>query len=243
MTFQRHECIVGTLQQSTTKSIVSKNSSEQNKTDTHRKRYRTFSGRVCHAEQVDAERDDRQQCIGGSDRQIFAPIAGKANGAVVAGRVAVRKQWSPFPERRQPGCGVELVDVDADALGIRGVHGVFGIDERADAARLLGLGDDVVDERGLTGGLRPEHLDHTPAREPADAKRKVKDGAEREMNQIRRRADQQVERLEQVWDRFKNLKVQDLEGDEVLYREMRDGDVLWSAPLPLVDGRHEFPPL
>ena len=56
----------------------------------------------------------------------------------------------------------------------------------------------------------------------ADARRKVRDGAEREMNQIRRRADQQVERLEQVWDRFKNLKVQDLEGDEVLYREMRD---------------------
>ena len=56
----------------------------------------------------------------------------------------------------------------------------------------------------------------------ADAKRKVRDGAEREMNQIRRRADQQIERLEQVWDRFRNLKVQDLEGDEVLYREMRD---------------------
>ncbi len=56
----------------------------------------------------------------------------------------------------------------------------------------------------------------------SDAKRKVKDGAEREMNQIRRRADAQVERLEQVWDRFKNLKVQDLEGDEILYREMRD---------------------
>ena len=36
------------------------------------------------------------------------------------------------------------------------------------------------------------------------------------------RADANVERLEQVWDRFKNLKVQDLEGDEVLYREMRD---------------------
>lgn len=56
----------------------------------------------------------------------------------------------------------------------------------------------------------------------ADAKRKVRDSAEREMNQIRKRADQQVERLEQVWDRFKNLKVQDLEGDEILYREMRD---------------------
>ena len=56
----------------------------------------------------------------------------------------------------------------------------------------------------------------------SDAKRKVRDSAEREMNQIRKRADQQVERLSQVWDRFKNLKVQDLEGDEVLYREMRD---------------------
>ncbi len=56
----------------------------------------------------------------------------------------------------------------------------------------------------------------------ADARRKVRDSAEREMNQIRRRADQQIERLTQVWDRFKNLKIQDLEGDEILYREMRD---------------------
>jgi len=56
----------------------------------------------------------------------------------------------------------------------------------------------------------------------ADVRRKVREGAEREMNALRRRADQQIERLEQVWDRFKNLKVQDLEGDEILYREMRD---------------------
>ncbi|MBK8468661.1 MAG: DNA-directed RNA polymerase subunit beta' [Actinomycetales bacterium] len=56
----------------------------------------------------------------------------------------------------------------------------------------------------------------------ADVRRKVKDGAEREMGAIRRRADQQIERLGQVWDRFRNLKVQDLEGDEILYREMRD---------------------
>ncbi|MCA0436715.1 MAG: DNA-directed RNA polymerase subunit beta' [Actinobacteria bacterium] len=55
-----------------------------------------------------------------------------------------------------------------------------------------------------------------------DARRKVREGAEREMNNLRKRADAQIERLEQVWDRFKNLKVQDLEGDEVLYREMRD---------------------
>ncbi len=56
----------------------------------------------------------------------------------------------------------------------------------------------------------------------ADARRKVRESAEREMNQLRKRADVELERLSAVWDRFKNLKVQDLEGDEVLYREMRD---------------------
>ena len=56
----------------------------------------------------------------------------------------------------------------------------------------------------------------------ADARRKVRESAEREMNAIRRRFDQQIERLEQVWERFRGLKVQDLEGDEILFREMRD---------------------
>ncbi len=56
----------------------------------------------------------------------------------------------------------------------------------------------------------------------ADARRKVRESAEREMTQIRKRADLQIDRLNSVWDRFKGLKVQDLEGDELLYREMRD---------------------
>src|SRR3712207_635728 len=42
------------------------------------------------------------------------------------------------------------------------------------------------------------------------------------MAQLRKRADADIDRLQQVWDRFRNLKVQDLEGDEILYREMRD---------------------
>ncbi len=54
----------------------------------------------------------------------------------------------------------------------------------------------------------------------ADAKRKVKDGAEREMANIRKRFDAEIERLDAVFDRFQNLKVQDLEGDEMLYREL-----------------------
>ena len=56
----------------------------------------------------------------------------------------------------------------------------------------------------------------------ADAKRKVRDGADREMNQLRDRANREIARLEEVWDTFKNLKVQDLLGDELLYREMKN---------------------
>jgi DNA-directed RNA polymerase subunit beta' len=56
----------------------------------------------------------------------------------------------------------------------------------------------------------------------ADARRKVRDSAEREMAQLRKRADAELDRLAQVWDRFKNLKVADLEGDEMLYRQLVD---------------------
>ena len=49
---------------------------------------------------------------------------------------------------------------------------------------------------------------------------KLRKSAEREMNQLRRRGDQDLDRLDKVWDRFQNLAVGDLEGDEVLYREL-----------------------
>src|SRR6266481_8033085 len=55
-----------------------------------------------------------------------------------------------------------------------------------------------------------------------DARRKVRESADRECRQIRDRVQKELDRLEEVWNRFKNLKVQDLEGDELLYREMRD---------------------
>ncbi|SDT28052.1 DNA-directed RNA polymerase subunit beta' [Friedmanniella luteola] len=56
----------------------------------------------------------------------------------------------------------------------------------------------------------------------ADAKRKVREGAEREVKQLRDRSQRELDRLDAVWNRFKNLKVQDLEGDEILYREMKN---------------------
>ncbi|MFC7504730.1 DNA-directed RNA polymerase subunit beta' [Nocardioides sp. CPCC 206347] len=56
----------------------------------------------------------------------------------------------------------------------------------------------------------------------ADQRRKVRDGAERELKQLRDRAQRELDRLDEVWSTFKTLKVQDLMGDEVLYREMKN---------------------
>ena len=55
-----------------------------------------------------------------------------------------------------------------------------------------------------------------------DVMKKVKEGADREVAQMRKKATQEIDRLGKVFDRFKSLKVQDLEGDEMLYRALRD---------------------
>src|SRR6185369_14979797 len=56
-------------------------------------------------------------------------------------------------------------------------------DEGADAAALLRLRDQFERQRGLAGGLRPEDLDHPPARDAPDAERDVE--AERARRQRR----------------------------------------------------------
>jgi len=61
----------------------------------------------------------------------------------------------------------------------------------------------------------------------ADVRRKVRESGEREMAALRRRSDAEIDRLDKVFDRFRSLKVQDLEGDEMLYREMRDRYGRW----------------
>src|SRR5690348_1090810 len=55
-----------------------------------------------------------------------------------------------------------------------------------------------------------------------DAKRKVRDAAEREAKQIRDRAQRELDRLDEVLDTFRRLEVKQLVADEILYRELRD---------------------
>ncbi|MBT8224582.1 MAG: DNA-directed RNA polymerase subunit beta' [Dactylosporangium sp.] len=56
----------------------------------------------------------------------------------------------------------------------------------------------------------------------ADVRRKVKESGEREMRQIRDRAQREIDRLEEVLDTFRKLDPKQLVTDELLYRELRD---------------------
>ena len=67
----------------------------------------------------------------------------------------------------------QLIDVDAELAGIDRIEGVFGVDEGAGAAQLLGLTDDVERHRRLPRGFGPVDLDHPAPRQAADAKRDV----------------------------------------------------------------------
>ena len=67
----------------------------------------------------------------------------------------------------------QVVEIDAELAGIDGIERMFGVDEGADAAVLLRLGDDMQRQRRLARGFRPVDLDHPAARQAADAERDV----------------------------------------------------------------------
>ncbi|RJQ69461.1 DNA-directed RNA polymerase subunit beta' [Pseudonocardiaceae bacterium YIM PH 21723] len=56
----------------------------------------------------------------------------------------------------------------------------------------------------------------------SDVRRKVKEGGEREMRQLRDRAQRELDRLDEIWDTFTKLDSKQLIADEMLYRELID---------------------
>src|SRR5215212_7709327 len=68
---------------------------------------------------------------------------------------------------------VQVLQVNADGLGVGRVEGVLGVDEGGEAPGLLGLGDHVQGEGRLAARLRAEDLDDAAPREAADAEGEV----------------------------------------------------------------------
>ena len=67
----------------------------------------------------------------------------------------------------------EIVQVDAELAGIDRIERMLRVDEGADAALLLGLGDGVQGQRRLARRFRPVDLDDAAAGQTADAERDV----------------------------------------------------------------------
>jgi DNA-directed RNA polymerase subunit beta' len=111
---------------------------------------------------------------------------------------------------------ITKVDEDARHRDLTELEGKIGLQRKSIENRR----DVTLDER--TKKLEADLVTLEAEGAKADARRKVKDGAEREMKQVRDRAQRELDRLEEVWSTFKVLKVQDLMGDELLYREMKN---------------------
>ncbi len=72
----------------------------------------------------------------------------------------------------------QVVDVDAEFLGVAGIERVLGVDKGGQAARRLRLGDDLQGDGGLAGGLGAEDLGDAAAGNAAHAESRVEaDGA------------------------------------------------------------------
>ncbi|WP_110240926.1 DNA-directed RNA polymerase subunit beta' [Nocardioides gilvus] len=111
---------------------------------------------------------------------------------------------------------ITSVDEDARHQDMSSLENKVGLErERLEKRR-----DSMIDDRAKKLEEDLAALEAEGAK--ADQRRKVKDGAEREMAAVRKRSDIELNRLEEIWSTFKNLKVQDLLGDEILYREMKN---------------------
>ncbi|MFZ1382148.1 MAG: DNA-directed RNA polymerase subunit beta' [Scrofimicrobium sp.] len=85
-------------------------------------------------------------------------------------------------------------------------------------ARLESKRDNEINEIMQASEARLAHLEEEGAK--SDVRTRERRGFEREQAQVRRMYDAQIKRLEDVWERFRDLKVGDLEGDKRLYEEM-----------------------
>ena len=129
---------------------------------------------------------------------------------------------------------LDLAPKDLEKVIYFAAYMITSVDEDARARDLPSLEAKIVVERGQLEQRRDNEIEVRQSKlekdlaeleaagAKGDARRKVRESAERECKQIRDRAGREIDRIEEVWNRFRGLKVQDLEGDELLYREMRD---------------------
>ncbi|GAA1362426.1 DNA-directed RNA polymerase subunit beta' [Brevibacterium luteolum] len=127
---------------------------------------------------------------------------------------------------------LDLAPKDLEKVIYFAAYMITSVDEESRHRDLPTLQNQIDVEKKRIGDRRDSDLDRRSKKLEEDlaelesegataaAKNKLRTQAEKEMNNLRKNADREIDRIEQVWDRFKGLKVSDLEGDESLYRDM-----------------------
>ncbi|NUL59106.1 DNA-directed RNA polymerase subunit beta' [Brevibacterium luteolum] len=127
---------------------------------------------------------------------------------------------------------LDLAPKDLEKVIYFAAYMITSVDEESRHRDLPTLQNQIDVEKKRIGDRRDADLDRRSKKLEEDlaelesegataaAKNKLRTQAEKEMNNLRKNADREINRIEQVWDRFKGLKVSDLEGDESLYRDM-----------------------
>ena len=128
---------------------------------------------------------------------------------------------------------LNLAPKDLEKVIYFAAYMITEVDEEARHADLPSLRNELdVEIKRVSEGVdsainrRAEKLEKDLATLEAEGKPtkaqldKLKKAAEKEKGQIRRKAEQTLKRLDDMWDKFVNLKVGDLEGDELMYREL-----------------------
>ncbi len=111
---------------------------------------------------------------------------------------------------------ITSVDVDARHNDLQSIEASMGVEMKR-----------IEDKRDADAETRQKKLEDDIAALEAegakgDVRRKVREGAERELRQLRDRAQRELDKLAEVLDTFKKLDSKQLIADETLYRELRD---------------------
>ncbi len=129
---------------------------------------------------------------------------------------------------------LDMAPKDLEKVIYFAAYMIISVDEEGRHADLAGLENEIRLEIKTLEGQRDARIadrltkleEDLAALEAegakSDQKRRVKDGAEKEMGQARKSFDEQIAQLERVWDDFRNLKVGDLKPEDSVFQELQD---------------------
>ncbi|MFC4335788.1 DNA-directed RNA polymerase subunit beta' [Salininema proteolyticum] len=127
---------------------------------------------------------------------------------------------------------LDLAPKDLEKIIYFAAFVITSVDEEARQRDLPTLENEIVAEKRTMETQRDEAIANRGAQLEADlaelesegarsdVRRKAKDAGEREMRQIRDKAQREIDRLDEVMDMFRKLEVRQLVGDDMLYREL-----------------------